>query len=108
MSSGPSTSRKRTAGEMEEDDYDKFLDNTFEGDDRHEFDTYIASPRENVKSALDYWRNHHHQSPCLSRMGRDVFSAPPPESMWKDNSALLVVWPHGSEIRSQPKPFHRL
>jgi len=76
-SSGPSTSRKRTAGEMEEDDYDKFLDNTFEGDDRHEFDTYIASPRENVKSALDYWRNHQRQSPRLGRMVRDVFSVPP-------------------------------
>lgn len=76
-SSEPSTSRKRTAGEMEEDDYDKFLENTFGGDDRHEFDTYIASPRENVKSALDYWRNYHRQSPRLGRMVRDVFSVPP-------------------------------
>ena len=62
---------------MEEDDYERYLTNIIEENSTNEFDKYIGSPRENVKSALEYWRTHSAESPLLGRMVRDVFSVPP-------------------------------
>jgi len=76
-SSGPSYAMKRTAGQMEDDDYERYLSYMIEENTANEFDKYIGSPRENVKSALEYWRTHAAEWPRLGRMVRDVFSVPP-------------------------------
>jgi len=100
--------RKRKADEIEDDDYEQFLNDQLEAESKNEFDKYLALPREpHMKCALDWWRLHWRQFPHLARMVRDVFSVPPTGSGVEREfsiSGRVATWQrnrlHASTIRA--------
>ena len=74
----PSTSRKRSHNEIDDDDFEQMVNSLPTDGTTNEYDTYIAAPRVvDKRPLLDIWKVSLAPSlPHLGLMARDVFSVP--------------------------------